>query len=192
MAMTPARWRHGRTFVTTLARRVIAGASGTPGSIRAMRYARDLAADNEASLVVALAWTPPGGEIADRHAPSPVLRDEWRSAAWQRVMHSVLVAWGGLPEDVATSLVVARGPAGQVLVNLASGSSDLLVLGAGHRGPVARIRHGRVARYCLAHAQCPVMAVPPASLERMARRGLAAAFRQHGLSADTVVSETNG
>jgi nucleotide-binding universal stress UspA family protein len=176
----------------TLARRVIAGASGSPGSIRAMRYARDLAVQSDASLVVALAWTPPGGEIADRRSPSPALKDIWHSSAWNSVMQSVLSAWGGLPEDVPTSLVVAKGPAGQVLVNLATGSADLLVLGAGRRGPAARIWHGRVARYCLAHAQCPVVAVPPASLERLARHGLSSAFRQRGLSAASVSGDLDG
>lgn len=37
-------------------------------------------------------------------------------------------------------------------------------MGTGRRGRLARLRHGRVSRYCLAHAQCPAICVPPATL----------------------------
>ncbi len=58
------------------------------------------------------------------------------------------------------------------------------MVGAGRRG-LARIGHGRVARYCLAHATCPVLAVPPSELAGLARRWRAAlAFRHQGLTAD--------
>jgi len=33
-----------------------------------------------------------------------------------------------------------------------------------------RLRHGRVSRYCLAHAACPVIAVPSPALNRAAAR----------------------
>ncbi|MFC9614624.1 universal stress protein [Streptomyces sp. NPDC056938] len=42
---------------------------------------------------------------------------------------------------------------------------DLLVVGAGHRGHLHRALHPSVSRYCLAHACCPVLAVPPSPLE---------------------------
>jgi len=173
----------------TLARRIIVGASGTPGSIRAMRYARELAGKSGAKLVVVHAWVPPGGELADRRSPSPILRDVWQRAAWQRLRDCVEAAWGGMPADVQTSLVVARGAAGDVLTDLASGSDDLLIVGAGRRGPLARIGHGRVTRYCLAHAASPVLAIPPAALAARARLGLRVAFR--GLDAAKLTREIN-
>jgi hypothetical protein len=37
-------------------------------------------------------------------------------------------------------------------------------VGTGRRGPLARLGHGHVTRYCLGHARCPVLAVPPATL----------------------------
>ncbi len=173
----------------TLARRIVVGASDTPGSIRAMRHAADLAARSDATLVVVHAWVPPGGDMADRRAPSPILREAWQRAAWQRIRHCVDSAWGGMPGDVQTSLVVARGVAGEVLTDLASGMDDLLIVGAGRRGPLARFGHGRVTRYCMAHAACPVLAVPPATLASHAGRGLRGVFRHHGLSADQVARE---
>jgi nucleotide-binding universal stress UspA family protein len=172
-----------------VARRVIVGASGSPGSVRAMRYARDLAANCEAALVVAYAWALPGGEYADLRSPSPILGEVWRNIAWHRVMASVEAAWGGMPLDVPTSLVIARGNPGQVLTALADRGDDLLVVGAGRRGPLARISHGQVARYCLTRATCPVLAIPPAALERYARKGLRGVFRHHVLTAAEVASE---
>ena len=177
----------------TSARRVIVGACGSPGSIRAMRYARDLASRSDATLVVVHAWTAPGGDLADRRSPSPYLRRVWQQAAWQRVRDCVEAAWGGMPADVETRLVVARGLPGLVLVDFANGSDDLLIVGAGQRGPLARIGHGRVARYCLAHAECPVVAIPPSALANETGHGLRwIAFRHSRLKAGQAARRTAG
>jgi len=40
-------------------RRVIVGASGSPGSLRALRHAEDLARHSDATLMPVLAWVPP-------------------------------------------------------------------------------------------------------------------------------------
>jgi hypothetical protein len=61
---------------------------------------------------------------------------------------------------------VEMGRPGWVLVSLASRPDDMLVIGAGRRGILARIACSRVSRYCLAHAHCPVLAVPPPELRR--------------------------
>jgi nucleotide-binding universal stress UspA family protein len=60
--------------------------------------------------------------------------------------------------------VVVRGKAGPALVQVAHQPDDLLVLGSGERGWPARLFHGRVARYCVAHAACQVLTVPPPAL----------------------------
>ena len=131
------------------------------------------------------AWVPPGGDMADRRAPNPTLRKVWQEAAWQRLWQSIEAAWGGPPEGLAMWPVVVRGNAGEVLVGLANRPDDLLIVGAGRRGPVARLFHGGVARYCVAHAGCPVIAVPPSPLERYAARWpRALTFRHHGMNAD--------
>jgi hypothetical protein len=64
---------------------------------------------------------------------------------------------------------VARGEAGRVLVGIANTINDLLVVGTGGQRPLTRAWHGEVARYCLAHASCPVLAVPPSPLAAQAR-----------------------
>jgi hypothetical protein len=54
--------------------RVIVGASGSPGSLHALRYAEGLARAHGAALVPVLAWDTPGGDYAVRVAPSGQLR----------------------------------------------------------------------------------------------------------------------
>jgi len=165
--------------------RVFVGSCGSPGSIRALRYARNLAADSDATLIPVYAWLPPGGDMADRRAPNPILRKVWQESAWQRLWESIQAAWGGPPDGLEMWPVIVRGNPGEVLVGLANRPDDVIVIGAGRRGALARLIHGRVARYCVAHAGCPVLAVPPSPLERYAGRWpFAQAFRQHGLSAD--------
>lgn len=145
------------------ARRVIAGVSGSPGSLQALRYAAELARSDYAVLAPVLAWTPPGGELADRRAPCPQLRTAWKQAAWDRLWKAVDLAIGGPPADLEFAAEVVRGPAGEVLSYLARQAGDVLVIGAGRRG-AWRLTGCKVSKYCLGHAQCPVIAVPPSEL----------------------------
>ena len=50
-------------------RRVIVGASGSPGNLCALRYAEHLARATGATLIPVHAWIPPGGDVADRRCP---------------------------------------------------------------------------------------------------------------------------
>ncbi|WP_320780039.1 universal stress protein, partial [Streptomyces sp. CRN 30] len=50
------------------------------------------------------------------------------------------------------------------LVATADREDDLLVVGAGRRGPLRRALRPSVSRHVLAHAVCPVLAVPPSPL----------------------------
>jgi nucleotide-binding universal stress UspA family protein len=166
-------------------RRVIVGASGSPGSLRALRHAEDLARHSDATLTPILAWVPPGGDLAARQ-PCPALVRIWHEAAWQRLWAALDAAWGMIPADLSVQPAVQRGQPGPVLVAIAGQSGDLLVVGAGRRGGLAWLGHGRVSRYCLSHAQCPVLAVPPASLDQ-AGRGLHGWALRRGLSVDRIL-----
>lgn len=166
---------------------MIVGACGSPGSVRALRYARQLAMSSQAVLIPVHAWLPPGGDMADRRAPNPLLRKVWQEAARQRLTDSIEAAWGGGPDPIGVQMMptVVRGPAGEVLVHLADQHTDVIVIGAGRRGMLARFGHAGTSRYCLAHAKCPVLAIPPSALARYAGRwSRALAFRHHGLNAD--------
>jgi nucleotide-binding universal stress UspA family protein len=134
-------------------------------------------------LIPVLAWVPPGGDLADRRCPSTYLRETWRAAAAERLAETIDLAFGGQPDDIVMRTAVLRGETGPVLVTAACEPGDLIVVGAGRRGPLERVTGGRVARYCVAHASCPVIAVPPAELEQASRglRGWALRHRTVGL-----------
>jgi nucleotide-binding universal stress UspA family protein len=132
--------------------------------LQALRYAAQLARNDAATLTPVLAWTPPGGDIADRRCPNRELRRIWREAAWERLFESIDMAIGGPPADIEFSPVVVRGEAGHVLTEVAAQPDDVLVIGAGRHSLLHRLLGCRVSRYCLGHACCPLVAVPPSRL----------------------------
>ncbi len=171
-------------------RRVIVGASGSPGSLRALRYAEDLARHSDAMLIPVLAWAPPGGDLAERRAPCPALRELWQESARQRLADALAMAWGGTPAGLTVRPLVERGEPGPVLVDVAYSGDDLLVVGAGRRGTLRRFRSGRVSYYCLSHARCPVLAIPPADLADGLRHGLRGwGFRRRELTVDQALDD---
>jgi nucleotide-binding universal stress UspA family protein len=151
-------------------RRIVAGVSGSPGNLPALRYAADLARARDAALTLVHAWMPAGPEFAAWQFPADPLVLQWRDDAWQRLWHALDTAFGGLPPDLEAEPLIMRGNPGPVLVGTASQDGDTLVVGAGRHGAFGRLRHGRVGRYCLAHAGCPVIAVPSPALGRAAAR----------------------
>jgi nucleotide-binding universal stress UspA family protein len=153
-----------RTEVQDGGRRVIAGVSGSLRSLGALRAGVAEARSAGVSLIAVLTWVPAGGEYAYRRAPCPVLLRVWEREARQRLDAAFDDAFGGLPAGVTVRRVVLRGKPGPVLVRLADQPGDLLVIGAGGRGPAGLARPGPAGRYCLAHARCPVLAVPPPDL----------------------------
>jgi nucleotide-binding universal stress UspA family protein len=145
-------------------RRVVVGVSGSPGSLLALRHAADMAREHEAELVPVLAWTPPGGEMADRRYPNPQLRAVWKQAAAVRLWRAIGLALGGQPDGLEFRPEIVKGEAGCALTQIAREPGDVLVIGAGRHGALRRLTGGHVARYSLAHAACPVVAVPPAEI----------------------------
>jgi len=145
--------------------RVIVGVDGSPGSLEAMRFALGQAYLLEATLIPVLAWIPPGGEVAARRVPAPAYTRMLRDDAEQRLLRAFDEGLGGLPPGVKVEPWVIRGAAGPALVETADRAHDLLVVGAGRRGFLRHALRASTARYCLAHAGCPVIAVPPPTLQ---------------------------
>jgi nucleotide-binding universal stress UspA family protein len=173
--------------------RVIAGVSGSARGLPALRYGAALARGHGAALVPLHTWVVPGGELAERRSPSRYLRRVWEEDAWERLWGAVDTALGGVPCDVATEPLVVCGEAGWVLVRVASRPGDLLVIGTGRRGHVGRLAGGKVSRYCMARACCPVLAVPPSPLDLQAGHGLQGwAFRHRGLSPRELTASASG
>jgi len=170
--------------------RVVVGTSGSPGSLHALRYGEGLARALEAVLIPVIAWELPGGDRAHRVGPSGDLRLACRDLACQRLRDALMAVWGDVPDDPQVQPHVERGPAGWVLVNLASRPDDVLVVGAGRRGALGRLAFSKVSRYCLAHAQCPVVAIPPPALAGELGHGrLARAFWRRSLTPEQVLRD---
>jgi nucleotide-binding universal stress UspA family protein len=170
--------------------RLVVGASGSPGSLGALRYARDLARLIDVPLVAVQAWVPPGGDLSERRCPSAALRRVWADAAGKRLKDAVLAAWGSVPPNLDLKLVVVRGEPGPALVGVADSGDDLLVVGAGRRGVLSRMWRGKVSRYCLSHARCPVLAVPqPATAREMGLGPGMWPLRHRGLTLDRALRE---
>ena len=153
-------------------RRIVVGVHGSLGSLQALRWATEEARERQVPVAAVTAWIPPGGDFAERSHPSPYLRKVWQEAAVARLTAAFDDCLGGVPADLGVRLFVERGDAAQVLVDVAAQPGDLLVIGSGRRNALGRALHRSVGRYCLAHARCPVVAVPPSALMDEMRHGL--------------------
>ena len=151
-------------------RRIIVGVSGSSRGLPALRWAADLARVYRTDLFPLHAWLPPCAAWSGYQFPSEQLCRQWEEAAWQRLGDTIELAFGGYPPDVRIRPVIAEGTPGKVLVQAACRPGDLLVIGTGRRVVVGRLWHGGVGRHCLAHAVCPVIAIPPPALERAVRQ----------------------
>ncbi|MEV7344149.1 universal stress protein [Streptomyces sp. NPDC093544] len=158
-------------------RRIVVGVSGSLGSLVALHRAVAEARRGEAELVAVLAWEPPRGELAQGRAVFPSPTADLRQAAGKRLLGTLRTAFGEVGPGVPFQGLVVRGMAGRALVECADRDGDLLVVGAGCRGWLHRAFSPSTARYCLAHATCPVLAVPPSPLES----DLASVHRRIGL-----------
>lgn len=152
--------------------RVVVGVSGSLGSLAALRRAASEARRSERLLLAVLAWTPPGGEAGYRRAPCAQLLKVWEENAVKALCTAFEEGIGGRPTDLLLQPLVVRAEAGYSLCEIADRPDDLLVVGAGRRGALARFTHAGVSRYVLGHARCPVLAVPPVELPRGAERAL--------------------
>src|SRR6202012_2266398 len=158
----------GRRFAVLAERRILGGVHGSLGSLQALRYAAEQARHAEAPP--APAGVPPGGARAEPRQPVYSLRQIWRDAARGRLQDAFDQGLGGLPADLTVEPVVVRGPAGPGLVAAAAAPASVLVVGPGRRAPLRYFRRS-VSRYCLGHAHCPVVAIPPSELMQEASRG---------------------
>ena len=166
-------------------RRIIVGVHGSLGSLQALRYAADEARQRDVPLLAVNAWLPPGGEMAERRSPSAYLRKIWRDAASERLLAAFDAGLGGMPADLHVEPQISRGETGPVLVDTADQPDDLLIIGTGRRAGIGRVLHRSVSRYCLAHARCPVLAVPPSALMDEMSHGLRSWHLRHALIPDT-------
>ena len=130
--------------------------------------------------------------VTGRRGCQPVagLMQAWREMACQRLGAALTAVWSGSPSEPGLEPQVERGPAGWVLVSVADHPGDVLVIGAGHGGPVRRVARGRVVRYCVARARCPVVLVPPPELAtEIGRQWIAWRLRHRTLTPAEILAE---
>jgi nucleotide-binding universal stress UspA family protein len=140
--------------------------SGSPGSLTALARAAGEARRLEAELWPVLAWEPPGGDLAARRSPvAAAMVAEWERLARERLVEALCEVFGGMDTGLPGQALIARGATGPTLVQVADRDGDLLVVGAGGRGLLHRALWPSVGRYCVAHAGCPVLAVPPSPIQ---------------------------
>ncbi len=153
-------------------RRIVVGSSRVARQLQALRWAAEEARERQVPLVPVIAWVPPGGDFAERSHPSPYLRKLWQDAAGARLAAAFDDGLGGVPGDLgvrrASSAVTRAGarrrrrPAGRPARDRHRAAGT----------PIGRALRRSVGRYCLAHATCPVLAVPPSALMDEMRHGL--------------------
>ncbi|MCB5164057.1 universal stress protein [Streptomyces bambusae] len=144
--------------------RVVVGTDGSPGCAGALHRAAAEARVRQAELWVVLAWQPPGGGLGSRHAPGLPVADGCRATAAERLLEALDSAFGTTGPGVASTGLIVRATPGAALVDSVRDAADLIVVGTGRRGLLQRALRPSVARYCLSHAPCPVLAVPPSPL----------------------------
>lgn len=145
---------------------MIVGVDGSLAGLRALRVAVAEARTRAAVLHAVRAWQyePVAGPATGLCAR------EAQRAAGEAIVSAFAEAMGGVPDDVAVRGVVVNGTPGDALTRYADRDDDLLVIGRGQHGRLARLLRPRVGRYCATHASCPVLVVPPDAFAREASR----------------------
>lgn len=142
---------------------VVVGVDGSPASYTALRWALAYAGRTGAWVRAVRCWMPvlaKGWEAAVTAEPVPP-HAEQEARAERELTQVVAAALARVPEGsrrVAVRQRVTRGSAGPVLVIDATGA-DLLVVGHGPRS--IEMLHRSVSWYCVRHATCPVLVIPP-------------------------------
>ncbi|MGW2475156.1 universal stress protein [Streptomyces sp. NPDC001665] len=146
--------------------RVVVGVSGSLASLAALHQAVSEARERGAELCAVLAWQLPRGGLGSRTGGLGAdTYQECRAAARRELCTLLDLAFAAGRPGVTLSGFALRGDPGAVLVDAVRSAGDLLVVGAGSRGRWFPGLRAPVARYCLTHAPCPVLAVPPNPLE---------------------------
>lgn len=144
--------------------RVFVGVDGSLGSLRALRRAITEARRFGAEVHVMYARPPAAG--SELGVPTRRVDAELDDRAEAAVATWLREGLGAPPDDVVVRPRVVAGRPGPALTGVAWRDSDLLVVGARRRRSRRRLVDRSVGSYCLAHAQCPVLVVPPDSFAR--------------------------
>jgi nucleotide-binding universal stress UspA family protein len=144
---------------------VLVGVDDSAESHAALRWALRHARRSGSRVRAVSVFTPPlstldpGGPGVPA-ATGPVLESVERVAG-TRLTDAVTKCLHDLPRGDQPELTtqIEAGDTADILLEL-SHDAELLVLGNGHHGALARVISGSVALRCLRHAPCPLVLVP--------------------------------
>ena len=139
--------------------RIVVGVDGSAGSVAALAWAVELAAQTGAAVEALSAWELTYGWI-DGYAPD-IERwcEEARREARARLDAAIAAVAGSHPSSTTVTPTVVEGPAARALLD-ASKDADLVVVGSRGRGGFAGLLLGSVSQQVVHHARVPVTVVP--------------------------------
>jgi len=143
---------------------VIVATDGSDAAIEAARRALDLLRpDAEITLVtIILDWEDPNEDAGGFEGPLETEEEADRDYA-ERVAagkEALTRTAAALDDQVEVRLVPADEDAGSALVRyVEQHAADLLVIGAGEKGPLKRLFRGSVSDHVVHRAPCPVLVV---------------------------------
>jgi nucleotide-binding universal stress UspA family protein len=144
--------------------RVIVGIDGSVAGLRALRLAVDEARRRKAPLHAIRVWN-----VDPRFcAGYGIAYDDYKQDAAETIRATFAATLGGVPEDIEVVCQTVVAPPWKGLVDYASRDADVLFVGTRQRGWLRRMFRRSVARWCVAHAHCPVVVVPPDTFARAA------------------------
>ena len=137
------------------AKRILVGADGSDGSLRAVRWALAEARRRGDSVEVLHCWHVPYYGDMSGMAPYPI---EVMDDSAKAVLEQGLAAVATDAKGVELSGRTASGNAATALIE-ASAGADLLVVGRRGHGGFLTLVMGSVAQQVASHAHCPVVIV---------------------------------
>ena len=145
---------------------IVVGVDGTAASGAALAFALREGGLRGSAVEVVTAWVfegPYDGLLAQD------LVDQARHNAERAQDVAVTMALAMVVAPPLLSRTVVRGAAGPELLRAARGAK-YLVVGNGRKNLAERALLGSVSRYCIQHAQIPVLVVPEAEVAGVSRR----------------------
>jgi nucleotide-binding universal stress UspA family protein len=149
---------------------VVVGVDGSSNSRSALMWAADEARRRNVPCFIVHAWEYPATVMASPYVLARSL-DVFRTDG-ERVVADALAMLEGL--GLQTSGHLVRGPAGPALVEAAA-EAGVLVVGTKGHGAIMSTLLGSVSEFCVHHASCPVVVVPPPEVAASAPETKAAA-----------------
>lgn len=145
---------------------IVCGVDGSPGGLRALRWAIDEAIKRDAEVHAVTAWTWDG--LEDLGAPTtPAEAVERARRMLDTAVDEVVTGMEGAP---VVKRLCERGVPSDAL-SAAAAKADLLVLGSHGHGAVHDKLLGSTSERAVHHAPCPVVIVPdPRLVEKNLKR----------------------